>query len=137
MTNSQFSSGKQSPRRSSLLGAALAMLTPTMLTHAPASAQTQLNTLQQGIYECGLPGDATGKAWKVQKAREFRVITASSYQNAKGKGTYLLTGSDVVFTRGPMKDMRMTMHRSGLLQETRKDGSLGPLRCHRMAPLPN
>ncbi|OBX18382.1 hypothetical protein A9995_12465 [Erythrobacter sp. QSSC1-22B] len=91
-----------------------------------------MGTLPQGRYECGLPGDATGEAWVVDPAYTFSISSASRYVSAKGKGTYLLTGHDVIFTRGPMKDMRMRRQASGLLQQVGSDGELGRLRCHRV-----
>lgn len=99
---------------------------------SPAPAQERIGTLQQGRYECGLPGDAAGKAWQVDAEYAFSITSASRYRSAKGSGTYLLRGKEVLFTRGPMKDMRMHLHASGLLQQVNADGSMGRLRCHRI-----
>lgn len=99
---------------------------------ANAGARDRIGTLPQGRYECGLPGDATGQAWVVDPAFNFSIASASRYDSAKGMGTYLLVGHDVIFTRGPMKDMRMRRHASGLLQQVDADGELGRLRCHRV-----
>jgi len=99
---------------------------------AHAGARDRIGTLPQGRYECGLPGDATGQAWVVDPAYNFSIASASRYDTAKGMGTYLLVGHDVIFTRGPMKDMRMRRQASGLLQQVNADGVLGRLRCNRV-----
>ena len=110
--------------------AALCLLSP-----AGANAQTneRLTTLEQGIYECSLPGDAGGKAWLVQEERNFVIVSASRYRSDYGRGTYFVKGDNVVFSRGPMKDMRFKRRASGLLQEMGRDGELGRLRCNRVA----
>jgi hypothetical protein len=115
-------------------GIALAVLAGSLA--ASAAAQTRLDTLQQGRYECALPGSAAGAAWIVQRQKGFDIASASTYRTMAGSGTYLLTDNIVTFTRGPMKDMRMKQHGSGLLQELRSDETLGPLRCHRKSALP-
>ena len=99
---------------------------------AQAGARDRIGTLPQGRYECGLPGNAAGEAWVVDPAYNFSISSPSRYVSPKGKGTYLLTGHDVIFTRGPMKDMRMRRHASGLLQQIDADGELDRLRCHRV-----
>ena len=102
------------------------------LTAMPASAQERLGTLPKGQYSCGLPGDASGAAWSDDTAYRFAITSSSRYASAKGEGTYLLKGREVVFTRGPMKDMRMVRHASGILQQVEPDGNLGRLRCSRV-----
>lgn len=99
---------------------------------AHAGARDRIGTLPQGRYECALPGDAAGRAWVVDPEHGFTISSASRYVSAGGKGTYLLTGHDVIFTRGPMKDMRMRRQASGLLQEVNAAGELGRLRCNRV-----
>ena len=49
----------------------------------------------------------------------------------RGGGTYLMEGRQVIFTRGPMRGMKLMVLSSGLLQEIGRDGKLGRLRCHR------
>lgn len=99
---------------------------------AHAGARDRIGTLPQGRYECGLPGDATSQAWVVDPAYNFTIASASRYDTARGMGTYLLTGQDVIFTRGPMKDMRLRRQPSGLLQQIDDDGTPGRLRCQRV-----
>jgi len=102
---------------------------------APLGAQGRIGLLDQGIYVCALPGDATGAAWVEQEGKSFAVTGGSSYRTERGSGTYLLEGKQVTFTRGPMKGMVLLRLGSGLLQEVAKDGKLGRLRCHRTGPL--
>ena len=99
---------------------------------AHAGARERIGTLPQGRYECGLPGDAAGQAWVVDPAYNFSISSASRYISAQGRGTYLLVGEDVIFTRGPMKDMRLRRQASGLLQQIDSDGTPGRLRCNRV-----
>ena len=110
-------------------------LIAALLATPPAQAQGRLGLLEQGEYVCGLPGSATGPAWREMEAHNFSITGASSYRTDKGSGTYLMEGKRITFTRGPMKGERMMLLSSGLLQELEKDGKLGRLRCHRAGPL--
>lgn len=75
---------------------------------APLAAQEggRLKTLPLGYYECALPGDAGGLAWKPLPEHSFTIVNASGYRTDNGRGTYLLTGKELVFTRGPMQGQR-------------------------------
>ncbi len=99
---------------------------------APASAQSRLATLPMGQYQCALPGDATGVPFRVQEELSFRITGASSYRTETARGTYLLEGDTVTFTRGPRKDMKLKRMRTGLLQWVKEDGTLGRIRCSRI-----
>lgn len=101
---------------------------------APVFAQGQLDLLPQGQYTCALPGNASGKAWNEVPQRNFVITGASSYRAGNGSGTYLMEGSRVTFTRGPMKGQKMQRVASGMVQEIKSDGKLGRLRCHRGGP---
>ncbi len=101
----------------------------------PSAAQGRLGLLPQGEYVCALPGDASGAAWIEQAGRDFAITGASSYRTARGGGTYLMEGKVVTFTRGPMRNVKLMLLGSGLLQEVDRDGKLGRLRCHRTGPL--
>jgi hypothetical protein len=117
-------------RQTALLAACALALFGADAAHA--GERERIGTLPQGRYECGFPGDAAGQAWVVDPAYNFTISSASRYISAKGKGTYLMTGQDVIFTRGPMKDMRMRRQASGLLQQVDAQGEPGRLRCHRV-----
>ena len=67
------------------------------------NADGPIGTLPLGRYLCELPGDAAGPASRPIDKAWFDVTNGSSYRAATGKGTYLLRGGEVVFTRGPMR----------------------------------
>ena len=98
---------------------------------ASAAPGGRIGTLPLGSYECGLPGDATGEAWIEQEDRDFVLINGSSYRTAEGRGTYLLTGDDVTFTRGPMKGMRFVRETLNRLRKLEENGAAGKMRCIR------
>ena len=101
----------------------------------PAHAGGPLNTLPVGRYECSLPGDAGGTPWILVEDKRFSIKNASRYLSAEGTGTYLLSGNDLVFTRGPMKDERYRRVGTTMLRTLNPDGSLGRMRCVRTGPL--
>jgi hypothetical protein len=91
-----------------------------------------LGILQHGNYQCALPGDAGGEAFRVVPDESFRIGTASSYVNDKGNGIYLLRGDEVVFTRGPKKDQRFLRLGDNTLRKLNPDGSPSKLICTRL-----
>lgn len=91
-----------------------------------------LGILQHGNYQCALPGDAGGEAYRVVPGESFRIGTASSYVNDKGNGIYLLRGDEVVFTRGPKKDQRFVRLGDNTLRKLNPDGSPSKLICTRL-----
>lgn len=107
---------------------------PTQTRTTPPTTG-MLGILLHGTYECALPGDAGGEAFKVVPEESFRIGTASSYANADGSGIYLLRGDEVVFTRGPKKDERFRKLGENTLQKLNRDGSLSKLICIRIGGL--
>jgi hypothetical protein len=112
----------------------------TALAAAIAAAGTvkaqegrMLRTLPHGTYQCALPGDADGLAFKVVEEEEFRIDTASRYRTSEGSGTYLLRGRELVLTSGPRKGQMYKLVRNNELQRINADGSLGKLRCTRLS----
>ncbi|MXO83431.1 elongation factor P [Altererythrobacter aestiaquae] len=100
----------------------------------PASSQDRmgrLGTLPHGFYVCSLPGDAGGAAWIDLPDKNFTISNASTYRNAEGAGTYLLTGKRVTFTGGPLKGMRFDRTGKSKLQWIANDGKPGRIRCVR------
>jgi hypothetical protein len=112
-------------------------LLPLALLAAPAlgaespPADGRLGTLPIGRYLCELPGDAAGPASLPVADAWFDIVTASSYKSEGGGGTYLLTGREVVFTRGPMKDERFERTSSRTLRRVDHEGRVDKLRCVR------
>lgn len=106
-----------------------------ILVAAPAHAMSgnMLKTMPHGVYECALPGDASGPAWRPVDGLGFIVSGASSYRSEAGFGTYLLKGKTLTFTRGPKKGERYVRTGDGALQKLSADGSRERLRCVRIA----
>jgi hypothetical protein len=96
-----------------------------------AKAEGRLGTLEPGRYLCERPGDAAGLASIPLQEMWFDVINASSYSAPNGSGTYLLTGKNLVFTRGPMQGMRFVKVGARTLKIVDGTGELAKLRCVR------
>lgn len=90
-----------------------------------------INTLQLGTYACELPGDAAGPAGLRQPGDDFTIVNASSYIAGGKRGTYLLTGSVVQMTSGPLKGTRYAKLGDNFLRKLTADGSHSDLRCVR------
>jgi hypothetical protein len=99
-----------------------------------AQAASDLSVLPQGRYECWTAGSASGPA--VNPQSEFTVMRGSSYVNEAGRGTYLLASDVLLFTRGPLKDMRFKRSKDGFWQHLASDGALQPLKCSRTGAAP-
>ena len=98
---------------------------------ASAAPGGAIATLQLGDYACELPGDATGPAGRRQPDEDFRVINASSYTTATGRGTYLLTGDAVVMTSGPKRGAKYSRLTPSFLRRIDAGGNTTDLRCVR------
>lgn len=99
-----------------------------------ALAASDLGVLPQGRYACWTAGSASGPA-EVPHS-EFVVVRGSSYRNELGRGTYLLASDVLLFTRGPMKDMRFRRSKDGFWQQLSRDGEPGRLKCSRTGAAP-
>ncbi len=91
----------------------------------------EIGVLQQGFYVCELPGDATGPAGIRQEGQDFSVHNGSRYSTPKGRGTYLLTGDQVVMTSGPKKGQQFRQLSNNFLREVDASGKETDLRCVR------
>ena len=118
-------------KRAALL--AVPVLSGAVLT-APAHADGMLKTMPHGRYECSLPGDASGAARIQIEAAHFRIASASSYRSAKGRGTYIMKGKVLTFTRGPKNGERYQRVGDSALQKLDKEGNLSRLLCGRIGP---
>lgn len=103
---------------------------------SPLLAASDLRVLPQGRYTCATPGAATGPATIPVPESGFSIVRGSSYENAGGRGTYLLASDILTFTRGPLKDVRLRKTREGLWQQIARDGEPGRLKCSRTGPAP-
>lgn len=108
----------------------LAQANQTNMPHAG-----RIDTLPLGRYECTLPGDASGPAWNRIPDRDFAILNASSYEAQGERGVYLLRGTEVTFTRGPLKGLMLERAGRRILRERQSDGTLGRMRCVRAGPL--
>ncbi|WP_298466113.1 elongation factor P [uncultured Erythrobacter sp.] len=114
--------------------AALAAASPMMVrAQDPASPPSDgmLRTMPHGIYQCALPGDATGKAFEVVQGEGFRIRTASSYRDDNGSGTYIMRGDMLTFTRGPKKGQQFRRVGTNQLRKLDK-GAATKLLCTRL-----
>lgn len=115
-----------------LASIASVLIAPFASPIAAHAAAAPIGVLPQGQYQCALPGDADARAYVPVPDLSFRIGSASRYSHISGKGVYLLEGDTLVFTRGPLKDMRLRRMPGGLLQQLTSDGRLGRVRCNRV-----
>lgn len=107
------------------------LVLPFVLLAAPAAAVPggEIDTLQIGRYTCELPGDALGPRGEHQPDKDFAIVFGSSYRAKGVRGTYLLTGDNIVMTSGPRMGERYHRLTQGFLRKQNADGSDGDLRC--------
>jgi hypothetical protein len=113
-----------------------------MLAQADADAPRQpfatgdsggvLRTLGHGIYQCALPGDATGRAFEPVPEESFSIGPGSSYRAETGSGIYLMRGDTVTFTRGPKKGERFEQTGQSTLVKLGPEGDRTRLTCTRL-----
>lgn len=108
----------------------------TLACPSAALSASDLAVLPQGRYGCWTAGSATGPARIDDPAYRFTIVRGSSYASAGGGGTYLLAGDLLVFTRGPLKDLRLRRNRDGYWQRIARDGKPGALKCSRLGTAP-
>lgn len=113
------------------------LIAAALMLPSPAAAQPSapLTTLPVGRYQCSLPGDAGGPAWRPIDGMIFSIKNASRYLSPEGDGTYLMAGDELVFTRGPLKDERYKRTGTSILRKLEADGKPGRIRCVRTGPL--
>ncbi|MFV0644912.1 MAG: hypothetical protein ACK5NN_10505 [Sphingomonadaceae bacterium] len=103
---------KQHPVVSGPVLALLAVSQPALAvaqtagTAASVDRNGKLLTLPRGSYLCTLPGNAEGLAMIPVPEAHFKITNGSSYSHSDGKGTYLLTGTYMRFTSGPLDGRR-------------------------------
>jgi hypothetical protein len=105
----------------------------TLLVAVPAGAVPggPIDTLEPGNYVCELPGDATGPAGIRMDDESFSIRNSTSYQTARGDGTYLLTSNLLTMTSGPKRGQRFHRISDRFLRLIGPDGKDGALRCIR------
>jgi hypothetical protein len=121
-------------RRAMIRTAYFALVAAAAALPSSAQADGPIGTLPLGRYLCELPGDAAGPTSRPIDKAWFDVTNGSSYRAATGKGTYLLRGDEVVFTRGPMRGARFERVSPKALQRTNLEGEFAKMRCVRTGP---
>lgn len=91
----------------------------------------EIGVLQQGLYVCELPGDATGAAGIHQEGQDFAIGNGSRYETKAGSGTYLLTGDLVQMTSGPKQGQQFRKLSNNFLRQLDASGLETALRCVR------
>ncbi|MCH2487600.1 MAG: elongation factor P [Erythrobacter sp.] len=109
----------------------IAALSAAAFPVAAEATFRDIGVMPKGRYQCALPGDAAARPYVPVPELSFRISSASRYTHISGRGIYLLEGDTLLFTRGPLKDMRLRRMQGGLLQQVKSDGTLGRVRCHR------
>lgn len=104
-----------------------------LLAAAPAAAVPggKLGTMEAGTYICELPGDAGGPAGIRQPEEGFDIVNSTTYRNAQGRGTYLLTGDVLTMTSGPKRGLRYHRISERFLRQIDASGKDSALRCVR------
>jgi len=104
----------------------LAMTAPAMAVPGGPIGQ-----IPPGNFLCEMPGEATGPVGLRVPDEDFAVINANTYRTIKGRGTYLLTGDQLVMTSGPKNGEKFHRISDSFLRKLGADGQDGVLRCVR------
>ena len=87
-----------------------------------------IGVLAPAAYACEMPGDATNAAGYRVDAENFAIANSTSYFTPEGRGTYLLTGDDLVLTSGPKNGNRYRRISDNFLRKLGPDGKETALR---------
>ena len=90
-----------------------------------------IDVLAPAAYAGEMPGDATNAAGYRVDEENFAIANSTSYFTPEGRGTYLLTGDDLVLTSGPKKGNRYRRASDNFLRKLGPDGKETALRCVR------
>ena len=108
---------------------------PALLVAASGAALAvpggPIDVLAPAAYACEMPGDATNAAGYRVDAENFAIADSTSYFTPEGRGTYLLTGNDLVLTSGPKNGNRYRRISDNFLRKLGPDGKETDLRCVR------
>lgn len=90
-----------------------------------------IDVLAPAAYACEMPGNATNADGYRVDEENFAIADSTSYFTPEGRGTYLLTGDDLVLTSGPKKGNRYRRASDNFLRKLGPDGKETTLRCVR------
>nr|WP_314467996.1 hypothetical protein [uncultured Novosphingobium sp.] len=89
-----------------------------------------IGTLAVGQYNCERDGSAGGPVGIRLPQYDFRAVTGSNYKTPDGvRGSYLMTGDQVIMTGGALKGMKMHQTSKGFLRHVGADGADNDIRC--------
>lgn len=89
-----------------------------------------LGTLLLGHYSCEKDGDAGGPVGTPAPTLDFQVVNFSSYKGVDGvRGSYLMTGDNVVMTGGGLRGLRLHRISTGFVRVVGEDGVDSETRC--------
>lgn len=113
--------------------ASLALGGAALLGASPAQAVPGgvLGTLKRGSFACELAGDALGKAGIAQPAEDFDIVHSSTYATPAGRGSYLMTGDQIIMTSGPKQGQRYKSISENFVRQLDAAGAETSLRCVR------
>lgn len=90
-----------------------------------------IDVLAPAAYACEMPGDAANAAGYRVDAENFVIANSNTYYTPAGRGTYLLTGDELVLTSGPKRGESYRRITDNFLRKLSPDGSESQLRCVR------
>ncbi|GFE74300.1 MULTISPECIES: hypothetical protein [Novosphingobium] len=89
-----------------------------------------IGTLDLGQYNCERDGTAGGPVGIRLPQYDFRAVTGSNYKTPDGvRGSYLMTGDQIIMTGGELKGTRMHRTSKGFLRHVGTDGLDNDIRC--------
>ena len=112
---------------------ALGLLGLSASAHAVPGGKLQ--TLQQGIWTCEVPGDAT--LLPIEKPElSFTVVPDSSYVAPDGtRGSYLRLADELTLTSGSFSGRRFTMDGEKIMRERGDGTEPSSIRCVHASPI--
>ncbi len=90
-----------------------------------------IGQMPPGNFLCEMPGDATGAVGLRVPGEDFLIVNANTYRTATGRGTYLLTGDQLVMTSGPKNGEKFHRISESFMRKLGPDGKDSDLRCVR------
>ncbi len=89
-----------------------------------------IGTMELGQYNCERDGTAGGPVGIRLPQYDFRAVTGSNYKTPDGvRGSYLMTGSQILMTGGELKGTLLHRTSKGFLRHVGPDGADTDVRC--------
>jgi hypothetical protein len=117
---------RNAPFAALLLAAAAASASPA----PPPGPGGPIGTMELGQYNCERDGTAGGPVGLRLPQYDFRAVTGSNYKTPDGvRGSYLMTGSQILMTGGELKGTLLHRTSKGFLRHVGSDGADTDVRC--------